>query len=210
MPTELRTAVGWIHAVAFSPDGRRLAVGGNLVGLVEGRLRVWDLERPVRRADRAAVGGGRDQSPGLQPRRRRLAVGGGLIEGRLRVWDLERPCAVPLISWIMGGSINALVFSPDGRRLVSGDEVGVRVWDPERPDVDSLTLRSAGAPIQALTFSPDGRRLAVGVGGDGGDGMVRVWDVELAGAPRRPSCSRPGAHRSRGLEPRRPAAGRWR
>ena len=65
MPLQLCSDGGaTIHAVAFSPDGRRLAGGIDVnVGLV----RVWDLERPD--AATELLSGGQGHRRGFLPRR---------------------------------------------------------------------------------------------------------------------------------------------
>ena len=57
--------------------------------------------------------------------------------------------------------VSALLFTPDGRRLVSaGGSDGVRIWDPES-GLELLTLReTASAHITQFMISPDGHRLA--------------------------------------------------
>src|SRR5581483_3205468 len=66
---------------------------------------------------------------------------------------------------------SCMAFSPDGRRLVTGHQVGtIRVWDAT-DEAELAALRGHTGAVVSLAFSPDGRRLASG----GDDGAVRVW-----------------------------------
>lgn len=67
----------------------------------------------------------------------------------------------------------AICFSPDGKRVISGDPDGVvRIWDLDR----GLTqeLRGHTGPINSIVFVPGApeRLLSAGV-----DGTIRVWDL---------------------------------
>src|SRR5207253_1402656 len=66
----------------------------------------------------------------------------------------------------------AVAWSPNGQRLVSGDENGlVEVWEvPAGRKVASVQLHTS--TLHALAWSPDGRRVASGAA----DRTVRVWD----------------------------------
>ncbi|WP_165224811.1 serine/threonine-protein kinase [Aquisphaera insulae] len=143
-----------VHAVAFRPDGRRLATldGGEDV-------RIWDTEdgRLLRtlRVDPA----GTIRSPELawSPDGTRIAV---VAEGApLRIWDPETGRETFEIT----GEAGALAWSPDGARIAVGLPEGrgleVRRWDPRAERPQGPALAQPGR-VHTLAWSPDGRRLA--------------------------------------------------
>ncbi len=71
------------------------------------------------------------------------------------------------------GLINSVAFSPDGKRLASGNsDKTVKVWDAATGR-EIRTLRGHAADVNGVTFSPDGKRLASA----SHDETVKVWDA---------------------------------
>ena len=98
------------------------------------------------------------------------------------IWDvsaLARPSASktdtvvePITGHGHSGLVTSLVFSPEGRRLVSADEDGVvKLWDTST-GLEVLTLRGHAGVIRGVAFSPDARLLAAA----GDDGTITIWD----------------------------------
>jgi WD40 repeat protein/transcriptional regulator with XRE-family HTH domain len=79
--------------------------------------------------------------------------------------------ARPLLSLPQAGHGATAAYSPDGRYLATGDDVGnAMVWAvADGHHVSSMVL---GAPVKAIAWSPDARFLATA----GNDGSARVWD----------------------------------
>jgi WD40 repeat protein len=97
-------------------------------------------------------------------------------DGATRLWSVSAGTGRLLEQ--RTSATNDVVFSPDGRMLVSsGADFELHVFDLTGRAV-SRTFRGHTGVARSLTFSHDGRMLYSA----GGDGTVRVWSL-AAGAP---------------------------
>ncbi len=143
--------------VAFDPDGNRLAVGGS-----DGALRIYDVGA-ARTLTGVSVAFGPDG-----------ALATGDLNGSVRLWDRATHRVIGPPGPGHTGAVFRLVFSPDGRQLVSSGEDGtVRFWDPRTGQQTGEPITFVDEGVSALAFSPDGRRIVTG----GNHGAVRVWDA---------------------------------
>jgi WD40 repeat protein len=155
-----------VHSVAFSPDGQRLASGGD-----DKTVKVWDLGQPE--GQPLTLRGHTDQvwSVAFSPDRQRLASGSW--DETVKVWDLGQPEGQPLTLRGHTGMVYSVAFSPDGQRLASGsDDKTVKVWTLGPPEGQPLTLRGHTGDVFSVAFSPDGQRLFTRDSAGG----VLAWD----------------------------------
>jgi RNA polymerase sigma factor (sigma-70 family) len=162
-PSRSKFATGLAHAVAFSPDGKFLAV------TCEAEVVLYDLA--TRKVVQRLKGTG-PSLPGLvfSQDGKRLAAGD---DRAVALWDLKT--GEPCHDLGHGYGIRAVAFSPDGRTIVTGADYSdnvVRSWD-------ALTGKNKGRwrghkdGIEAIAYAPDG--LLVASSSD--DGTVRLWDA---------------------------------
>jgi WD40 repeat protein/tRNA A-37 threonylcarbamoyl transferase component Bud32 len=164
-------------ALAFSPDGTRLAAGEM------DAIRLWDVaagkEISTLHGGLASVFALAFSPDGRQLAAALLRGGGVASTSEIKVWELATGREVVTFSGAVGGTF-ALAFTPDGRRLASTGYYhrDVMLWDTSGGR-ELLALRiddpnRLGGPggDSRLAFSPDGTRLAL-VGFNG----VSIWEA---------------------------------
>lgn len=160
-----------VSGLAFSPDGKRLAV------LSYDNIEIWAV--PPGPAPLLTV-----QKGGWEmiwtPDGRRLAVADGKTR-TLVVWDTATgEPAGPAVAYADHTSI--LQASPDGRRLFVGFSDGLaRLVDPENSEVIGPPMRHGGS-LRAAAFTPDSAVIAAG----GLDNTLYLWDAQSGEPVGRP------------------------
>jgi WD40 repeat protein/serine/threonine protein kinase len=174
---------GSVHAVAFSPDGTRIASASGSYGQpseAEGRVTLWDARAATVLAEKTE----RLLNPlsvAFSPDGRLLAAGFGIWEGehqpgRLRVWDATSGNEV-LAATVPPGGVNAVAFSPDGKTIAAACSGFVQLWSVEPPR-KLREIKGHTSWINGVAFSPDGKRLATA----GWDKTIRLWDPATGAA----------------------------
>ena len=65
-----------------------------------------------------------------------------------------------------------MIFSPDGRHLISGaTDLTIKVWNVSNGS-EEATLIGHGGKVASLAMTPDGKRVISG----SYDSTIRVWD----------------------------------
>jgi len=162
-----------VHAVTFSPDGRRIVSGS-----WSGEITVWDAKtgEPIGKPLTGHEFGVDSVAFSLDGQRIFSSD-----ERTVKIWDANTGALIDT-PWRDDEKVVASVtFSPDGQRIVSGGGVldnTVRIWDTKTGAPIGNPLRGHEFGVFSIAFSPDGQRIVSG----GGDNTVRIWDAKT-GAP---------------------------
>jgi WD40 repeat protein/serine/threonine protein kinase len=156
---EVRTLRGHA-ALAFSPDGKRLASASG-----DGRtVKVWDASTGQEILSLKGV-----TNVAFSPDGKRLASAS--YDSTVRLWDAASGQELRALKGHTG-VVSSVAFSPDGTRLAScGADQTVRLWDAASGQELRTLKGHTGA--QGVAFSPDGILLASAANGE----PVKVWDA---------------------------------
>ena len=155
-------------SVAFSPDGRYLAAGGN--GLIAG-FTLWDVATGECRlrihGDFGAVKSLAFSRDG------KVIATAGAYEAGVRLWDVRSGQLIRSFAGHQMGT-NSLAFSPDGTILATGGNDGTgRLWKVATGELQTI-LDGHSVALTNVAYSANGLIL---VATAMGDNDVRLWRV---------------------------------
>lgn len=152
-----------VRSLAFSPDGRWLAIGTEA-----GQVQLWDY----RTGTRHPTFGFRGQPVWdlcFTPDGAQLVV--GCHESILRVVDIAS--GTELRGMPVAGLLNDMALSPDGRQAATAGSNGAVVLCDLREHKSSATIAVLKSYPHSIAFHPGGELLATA----SADGVARIWEV---------------------------------
>lgn len=159
---------GAVRSIAFSPDGRELASGGD-----DGIIRHWKLPfsypESIWTANNSVVV--------IEAVFQSNKLVAGKSDGAVELWDLRNAQVQSLIP-DGNRAISALAVSPDGKHAAAGDDGGkVRLLDLETHKI-VMDQSAHEGEVTSIRFHPQRPQFLT----TGADGMTRVFDVQSSGS----------------------------
>ncbi|KAK5312608.1 hypothetical protein LTR93_011270 [Exophiala xenobiotica] len=167
----------YVRCFTFSLDGKQLASGSS-----DCTIRLWDVATGLTSQEfeghKALVEG-----VAFSPDGKRLASASE--DGSVRLWDVAkgstlqtlesevRPDTTGYIS-PLDRVVYHVAFSPDGKRLASGQWNGmVKLWDVATGSALQTLANAHNNYVSDVAFSPDGKWLASA----SGEGIIKLWEA---------------------------------
>jgi hypothetical protein len=169
-----RMKTNYVEGVAFSPDGKTLAIATYSATYLVNVASADRLGSPLIDPDGQGV-----QTVAFSPDGRELATGDK--NGHVYLWDVADGTQVAALTDPSSAGVYSVAFSPDGKTLAAGDyNHRTYLWGiaPSTAQAPLATLPDpSGQGVQAVAYSPDGKLLATGDAG----GSTALWAVGAGG-----------------------------
>lgn len=153
--------------LAFAPDSKTLVSASNVV-------RIWDTERAVEIARLPTQANHVVLALAFSPDGKTLGL--GHHGGEINLWDVKGKKSAGAFRY--AGALQAIAWSPDGKKLAAAGGAKVLVWDVSTGDlVKSFDVKEGPVTfpilVASLAFGPDSKTLAAG----GWDSIIRIYNL---------------------------------
>jgi WD40 repeat protein len=157
-----------IRAVAFSPDGKRLAVAGGPSGRY-GEIKIWDVTAPAPKLV-STIQGHRDSILAIAFSPDGGTIASGSYDTLIKLWNVADGKVIATLKE-HSDAVYAVAFMPGGTELLSaaGDRT-VKIWSVSTGK-RLFTVNDALDAVYTAAVHPSGRWFAAG----GADRMIRTW-----------------------------------
>ncbi len=170
--TSLGGQTDFVQSIAWSPDGKKLAVGSH------GQVRLWTVATDSAWPDPIVLQPISERANAItfSPDSSTIAVGAGVpsASGEVTLWQSSDGKEIKRLAEPHSDLVTGLAFSPDGQFLAScSADKFVKVFKVADYSLTKSLEGHTGA-VLGIAWSTDGKQLASA----GADSALKIWNVE--------------------------------